>query len=117
VDIKCPSSGEERRNRWENIPLLTPGDEVKFVIATREDYDWAKTILREHELASRCPLLFSWASPLTDGQLSPLLKTQPAGHSPISRRELAERLLADALPVRFQVQLHKIIWPADARGV
>jgi 7-carboxy-7-deazaguanine synthase len=117
VDLKCPSSGEAGRNRWENIALLTPKDEVKFVIATQEDYAWAKTVLRDHRLASRCVTLFSWAAPLTPGQASPLLKPQPPGHTPISRRELAESVLADALPVRFQAQLHKIIWPPDARGV
>lgn len=117
VDLKCPSSGEAGRNCWENIALLNPWDEIKFVIATLEDYVWARTVLQERNLAGCCALLFSWASPLTPEQASSALKRQPSGHAPLSRRELAERILADALPVRFQGQLHKIIWPPEARGV
>lgn len=117
VDVKCPSSGEALRNRWENFPHLTPRDEIKFVIASREDYDWSKEILSRHTLASRCPVLFSWAAPLAEHQQHPSLKKVPPGHHPISRRELAEAIIADRLPVRFQVQMHKVIWPADERGV
>lgn len=117
MDLKCPSSGEAERNRWENLRHLTPTDELKFVIATREDYDWAKQIVAAHRLASICPLLFSWAAPLTPEQQDESLHKMPPGHTPITRRQLAELILADALPVRFQVQLHKFIWPPDQRGV
>ena len=70
-----------------------------------------------HQLASICPLLFSWAHPLSASQQDKSLKPVPFGLTPISRRELAERIVADALPVRFQVQLHKILWPPEQRGV
>ena len=85
-------SGEQDRNRWENLEVLTPRDQVKFVICSRDDYDWAVARLREHELSGRCEVLFSpsW------GDLDPT--------------ELAEWILADQLPVRFQVQLHKLLW-------
>jgi 7-carboxy-7-deazaguanine synthase len=117
MDLKCPASGEESRNCWENLPLLKATDEVKFVIATQQDYEWAKRVLGEHHLAGVCPVLFSWAEPLTPGQQAGTLKSVPPGHTPITRRQLAERVLTDALPVRFQVQMHKVIWPPDARGV
>ena len=92
-------------------------DEIKFVISTREDYEWAKEQIAKHQLAAICPLLFSWAHPLAPEQRHQSLKKMPAGQTPISRRELAERIIADALPVRFQVQLHKVIWAPEARGV
>lgn len=92
VDLKAPSSGEAARNYWPNIDLLTPRDEVKFVIADRADYEWGRQIINEHRLADRCPLL---ASPV-QGSLTP--------------RQLAEWILADRLPVRFQMQLHKLLW-------
>ena len=117
MDLKCPSSGEMARNRWENIPHLKSTDEVKFVIGTAQDYEWAKEQILRRQLAGICPLLFSWASPLTPRQQDESLKLVPAGQTPISRREMAERVLADALPVRFQVQMHKVIWPPDQRGV
>ena len=117
MDLKCPSSGEAERNRWENLQHLKPTDEIKFVIGTREDYDWAKSQIAEHHLDTICPLLMSWVQPLAPAQQDASLKKVPAGQTPISRRELAERIIADALPVRFQAQLHKIIWPADQRGV
>ena len=117
VDLKCPSSGEVRRNRWENLPHLRPTDEVKFVIGTREDYAWTREVITTHQLAGRCALLVSWVHPLSPYQLLPVLKAIPDGQTPISRQELAEILIADALPVRFQAQLHKIIWPPDQRGV
>jgi 7-carboxy-7-deazaguanine synthase len=117
VDLKCPSSGEAGRNRWENLACLRPTDEIKFVIGTQEDYAWTKEQIRAHQLAAVCPLLCSWVHPLTAEQQNPVLKTVPAGHTPISRRELAEKIIADALPVRFQAQLHKIIWPPEERGV
>ena len=117
LDLKCPSSGEVERNRWGNLDHLRPIDEVKFVIGTREDYAWARTQLAAHRLAERCPVLFSWAAPLLPHQRDPSLKPVPPGQNPISRQDLAERLLADALPVRFQVQMHKVIWAPDQRGV
>jgi len=99
VDVKCPGSGEADRNRWENLDLLRDGDELKFVLADREDYDWAVSQIRERELGGRCPLLFS---PVEDASLA---------------RELANWVLADRLPVRVQLQLHKILWPGVERGV
>ena len=117
MDLKCPASGEVARNRFENIAHLKATDEIKFVIGTREDYDWAKLQIAEHQLAAICPLLFSWVHPLTPAQQNKVLKKVPARHTPISRRELAESIIADALPVRFQIQQHKIIWPPEQRGV
>jgi 7-carboxy-7-deazaguanine synthase len=117
MDLKCPSSGEVSRNRWENLGHLRNTDEIKFVIGTQEDYDWAKQQIAQHKLATLCPLLFSWVHPLAPEQQDPSLKKVPAGHHPISRRQLVEQIIADALPVRFQAQLHKIIWPPQARGV
>lgn len=117
MDLKCPSSGETGRNRWENLAHLQPTDEVKFVIGTVEDYEWAREVVGRHRLERVCPLLFSWAAPLTPSQRVPSLKAGPPGQIPLGRRELAERILADALPVRFQLQMHKLIWPPDQRGV
>ncbi|MDR3351479.1 MAG: 7-carboxy-7-deazaguanine synthase QueE [Zoogloeaceae bacterium] len=97
LDLKAPASGEAGRNRWENLACLTPNDEIKIIIASRDDYDWACARLREHRLTERCPVLFSPAAP-----------TQPP-------RELAEWILADGLPVRFQMQLHRLIW-GNMRG-
>jgi len=101
VDFKCPSSGEGHRICWENVELLTVRDEVKFVIGDRTDYEWARDTSTRHQLAVRCrAVLFS---PVT-GHLHP--------------RTLAEWLLADRFfDVRLQLQLHKYIWPPDARGV
>jgi 7-carboxy-7-deazaguanine synthase len=92
VDIKTPGSAEVHRNRWENIPLLTRHDEVKFVICSREDYEWSRSIVAEHALSTRCDVLFSPSF----GQVAP--------------RELAQWIVDDRLPVRFQLQLHKILW-------
>ena len=92
VDIKTPASGEQQRNRWENLPLLTTHDQIKFVICDRNDYDWAKNVIEQYKLHDLCDVLFSPSY----GQL-------PA-------KELAEWVLQDRLPVRFQTQLHKIIW-------
>jgi 7-carboxy-7-deazaguanine synthase len=117
MDLKCPSSGEVERNLWENLHHLRSIDEIKFVIGTVQDYEWAKTQIEEHQLAAVCPLLFSWVHPLTPEQQDKSLKPVPAGQTPITRRDLAERIIADALPVRFQAQLHKIIWPPEQRGV
>ena len=117
MDLKCPASGEVARNRFENIAHLKATDEIKFVIGTIEDYEWAKQQIADHKLDAICPLLFSWVHPLMPEQQSKVLKTVPVGLTPITRRDLAERIIADALPVRFQIQQHKIIWPPEQRGV
>jgi 7-carboxy-7-deazaguanine synthase len=92
MDLKTPGSKEAHRNRLENLPLLTPHDQLKFVICDRADFDWAKEMLATHALDQRCEVLFS----PSQGQLAP--------------RELAEWIIADRLPVRFQLQLHKVLW-------
>ncbi len=99
MDLKCPGSGMDGKNRWENLPLLRPSDEVKFVVADRADYDWARDAIARHRLAERCGLL-----------LSPV-------HGVLDPRRLAEWILEDRLPARLQLQIHKYIWPPDARGV
>ena len=100
MDLKTPGSGEVERNLFSNIEHLTPRDEVKFVIGSREDYEWSRGRLREHRLAERCrAVLFS---PIF-GRIDP--------------REIVEWILADNLPVRFQLQLHKFIWTPTQRGV
>lgn len=97
VDLKAPGSGESARNLWSNLDALTAHDQVKFVLADRSDYDWAVTMLREREMMERCEILFSpvW------GKLVP--------------RDLAQWILDDRLPVRMQLQLHKILW-GEERG-
>ncbi len=117
MDLKCPSSGEVERNRRENLAHLKSTDEIKFVVGTHEDYEWAKKQIMEYKLHSICPLLMSWVHPLAPEQQDKSLKQIPPGQTPISRRELAERIITDALPVRFQAQLHKIIWPPEQHGV
>jgi len=97
MDLKTPSCGEVEKNRYENIEFLTAQDQVKFVIANAVDYDWAKQIMADYDLARRCHVLFSPVVP----QQNPT--------------ELAEKILADRLPVRFQIQLHKFLWQ-DAQG-
>jgi 7-carboxy-7-deazaguanine synthase len=117
MDLKCPSSGEVARNRWENIPHLKSTDEIKFVVGTVEDYAWVKQQIAQHKLDAICPLLVSWVHPLAPEQQDKSLKKVPAGQTPISRLQLVENIIGDALPVRFQAQLHKIIWPPEQRGV
>lgn len=117
MDLKCPSSGEVERNRWENLHHLRATDEIKFVIGTVEDYEWAKAQIAKHKLAMLCPLLFSWVTPLQPHQRDKVLKPVPAGQTPIARLDLVERIIADALPVRFQLQMHKVVWAPDQRGV
>jgi 7-carboxy-7-deazaguanine synthase len=117
MDLKCPSSGEVERNRWENLKFLKASDEIKFVIGTQQDYDWAKQVISERKLAAICHLLISWVQPLSRGQQDESLNKVSAGQTAISRLGLAEKVIADALPVRFQVQMHKIIWPPEQRGV
>jgi 7-carboxy-7-deazaguanine synthase len=117
MDLKCPSSGEVSRNRWENLSALKQVDEIKFVVGTWEDYEWVKATVAERKLASICPLLLSWVHPLVPDQQDKSLKRVPPGQKPISRKDLVEKIVADALPVRFQIQMHKVIWPPDQRGV
>ena len=117
VDLKCPSSGEVAHNRWANLALLGVGDEVKFVVATIEDYDWMRRTIQEHQLHRRCAVLVSWAGPLTAEQVDPSLNAAPGSEDRLSRRALAERVVADGLPVRLQLQLHKFIWSPDQKGV
>jgi 7-carboxy-7-deazaguanine synthase len=92
VDVKTPGSGEAARNLVENFPLLTPHDQVKFVICSRQDYDWSKAYLQEHSLSERCQVLFS------------------PSYTEVPAATLADWILADRLPVRFQLQLHKVLW-------
>jgi len=117
MDLKCPSSGEVERNRWANIPLLKATDEIKFVVGTVEDYEWVRQQIATHKLDTICPVLVSWVQPLRPEQQDKSLKRVPAGQTPITRKDLVERIVADALPVRFQAQLHKLIWPPEQRGV
>jgi len=117
MDLKCPSSGESERNLFSNLAHLKATDEIKFVIGALEDYEWAKQQIAAHKLDATCPLLISWVHPLAPAQQSKVLKKVPAGFTPISRKELAEKIIAEALPVRFQIQQHKIIWPPEQRGV
>ena len=99
LDVKCPGSGMSERMHWPNLDRLSMKDEAKFVLADRADYEWARQVLERHELATRCTVLMS---PVF-GSLDP--------------RQLAEWVLADRLPVRLQLQLHKLIWAPDMRGV
>jgi 7-carboxy-7-deazaguanine synthase len=97
MDLKAPDSGECVKNRWENLALLNPRDEIKIVIASRGDYEWARDLLRERKLDALCPVLLSPAQGLVD----------PTA--------LADWILADGLNVRFQLQLHKLLW-GNAKG-
>jgi 7-carboxy-7-deazaguanine synthase len=97
VDVKTPASGEESRNRYAELTRLTAKDLVKFVICSREDYEWSVAKLRELGLDSRCTVLFS------------------PSHEELAARDLADWVLQDRLPVRFQIQLHKYLW-GNARG-
>lgn len=92
VDIKTPGSGELSKNRWENLPLITSHDEIKFVLCDEADYVWAKELMAQYQLANKCSILFS-----------------PV-HGTMNPTHLAEWILRDRLPVRLQVQLHKILW-------
>lgn len=97
MDLKTPGSGELDKNLYGNIAHLTPQDQVKFVIGDDADYEWAKAIMAEYDLDKRCQILFS---PIAEQQ---------------NPTELAEKILRDRLPVRFQIQLHKLLWQ-DAQG-
>lgn len=92
VDIKTPGSDEQHRNRWRNLELLTPHDALKFVICDRADYEWSRAVLRERLAAPRCPVFFS------------------PSHTQLPAGTLADWILEDRLPVRLQVQLHKVLW-------
>lgn len=92
MDIKTPGSGEESKNRWDNLDCLTARDQIKFVLCDRQDYDWAITILRKYTLSAKCEILFS------------------PSHKVLAISDLADWVLADQLPVRVQIQLHKHIW-------
>ncbi len=98
IDIKCPDSGEGHTFCWENIALAAAHDEFKFVIASRKDYEWSRDVVRNQLQGSSNTILFS-----------------PA-HEEMPPRQLAEWVLADGLPVRVQLQIHKYIWGADVRG-
>ena len=99
LDIKPPGSGEDARNDWGNVARLRPHHEVKFVIASRADYEWSRGKVAEHGLADRCAVLFSpvWGA--------------------VAPADLATWIVDDRLPVRFQLQLHKVVWDPDARRV
>jgi len=92
VDIKTPGSGEMQRNRWDNLEHLQPTDQIKFVICDEADYQWARARVREYRLAERCQVLFS------------------PSYAQLAPRTLADWIVTDRLPVRFQIQLHKILW-------
>jgi 7-carboxy-7-deazaguanine synthase len=99
MDVKAPASGESQRMEWRNLDLLKPTDEVKFVIADRRDYEWSRDLARERGLFARLPVLFS-----------------PV-HGALHPAELASWILADGVPARLQIQLHKQLWPDIQRGV
>ena len=99
VDVKCPGSGESANNRWENLDDLRAGDELKFVIADRADYEWARETIAARALIRRCPIHLA---PVWGG-------LEPA--------ELAAWILADRLAVRLSLQIHKLLWGPEARGV
>jgi 7-carboxy-7-deazaguanine synthase len=100
VDVKCPGSGESARNDWSNLERLSPHDELKFVVRDRTDYEWAREVVSARDLASRCAAVL----------LSPV-------HGVLDPAELAAWMLADRVPARLQLQVHKYIWSPAARGV
>ncbi|HEX6463812.1 MAG TPA: 7-carboxy-7-deazaguanine synthase QueE, partial [Vicinamibacterales bacterium] len=100
IDVKCPGSGEAGKNHWPNLDRLHSRDEVKFVLKDRADYDYAREVVARHALTDRCGAVL----------FSPV-------HGVLAPKELAQWMLADRLPVRLQLQVHKYIWDADTRGV
>ncbi len=100
VDVKCPGSGESAKNHWPNLAALHPHDEVKFVVRDRADFDYAREVITSFDLAARASAVL----------MSPV-------HDVLHPRLLSEWILADHVPARLQIQLHKIIWPATQRGV
>ena len=99
MDLKCPSSGMEKKNLYENIQYLKPNDELKFVIGNREDYEWTVEIINRFNIQRKCEILFS----VVFGELEPV--------------ELVNWILEDNLDVRFQLQMHKYIWHPETKGV
>ena len=99
IDFKCPTSNMEKKNLWDNINYLKNGDEVKFVIGDREDYDWAKRKIKKYRIEDKCSILMS------------------PSYNQIQEKELVKWILEDNLNVRFQIQLHKKIWPEEEKGV
>ena len=99
MDLKCPSSGMLKKNYYKNIDSIKPSDELKFVIGTREDYEWTKEIIQRYNLMKKCIILFS----VVFGELEPV--------------RLVEWILEDKLDVRFQLQMHKFIWEPTTKGV
>ena len=100
MDLKCPDSGECDKNLWSNIDALSPKDEVKFVLASCRDYEWARDAVRKHRLSERCNAVL----------LSPVFGS-------VDPKDIVDWMLADGLDVRFQLQLHKFIWPPNQKGV
>jgi 7-carboxy-7-deazaguanine synthase len=107
MDLKCPGSGESTRNRWENLAHLSETDEVKFVVKDRDDYEWAREVIRSRGLDAR----------VREGSLRALLVSPVWGEAGPDLEALAGWILEDRLPVRFQTQLHKHIWGAERTGV
>ena len=99
MDLKCPSSGMIKKNLYENIDSIKSTDEIKFVIGSREDYEWCKEIIKKYDLTNKCDVLFS----VVFGELEPVM--------------LVDWILEDKLKVRFQLQMHKFIWDPAAKGV
>ena len=100
VDVKCPASGEAGKNDWGNLDRLAPHDEVKFVVNDRADYEFAREVIARHDLESRAAAVL----------VSPV-------HGALDPKTLSEWMLADRLPARLQLQVHKFIWPPETRGV
>jgi 7-carboxy-7-deazaguanine synthase len=96
MDVKTPGSGEVSKNLWSNIDYLKPKDEVKFVLVDQADYLWSKQMLAQYQISKKCPVLFS------------------PGYHTLKAEDLAAWILQDHLPVRMQVQLHKILWGEKA---
>ena len=99
IDFKCPSSGMKKKNHWDNINYLKPNDEVKFIIEDREDYEWAKMKIRQYNLNKKSKILMS------------------PSYNKIEEKEIVDWILKDNLNVKFQIQLHKIIWKDTDKGV
>ena len=118
VDVKCPGSGESARMHWENLELLTPQDEVKFVIRDRDDYEYARGVLARHRLADRTDYEYARDVLVRHGLAA---RTAAVLFSPVHdvlpAKDLARWILEDRLAVRLQLQAHKFIWSADTRGV
>lgn len=117
LDVKTPSSGESHRFLSANLHFLKPHDEVKFVVSTEEDLEFTKQFIHKHAIAEKCTVLVSWAAPLVESQKDKSLKVVPASMVPVTRQRVVEYILQEELPVRFQLQMHKFIWPPDQKGV